>query len=69
MISEGGNQFMWWAHGKGKVIEGVKVKALIIVTGFAKSLKLAWMNKLIMALEAEFDPESEKFKITAYEWK
>ncbi|MFL6497514.1 MAG: hypothetical protein ACJ70U_02290 [Nitrososphaera sp.] len=51
------------------MIEGVKVKALIIVTGFAKSLKLAWMNKLIMALEAEFDPESEKLKITAYVWK
>ncbi|MFL6478803.1 MAG: hypothetical protein ACJ707_08310 [Nitrososphaera sp.] len=51
------------------MIEGVKVKALIIVTGFAKSQKLTWMNKLIMTLEAEFDPESEKFKITAYEWK
>jgi hypothetical protein len=25
------------------------------------------MNNLIMALESEFDPESKKFKITAYE--
>jgi hypothetical protein len=63
------DQFIWWAHGKGKVVEGGKVKGLIIVTGFANSQKLAWMNNLIMALESEFDPESKKFKITAYEWK
>ena len=63
------DQFMWLAHGKGKVVEGGKVKGLIIVTGFANSQKLAWMNNLIMALESEFDPESKKFKITAYEWK
>jgi hypothetical protein len=69
MTAEGGDQFMWWAHGKGKVVEGGKVKGLIIVTGFSNSQKLAWMNNLIMALESEFDPESKKFKITAYEWK
>jgi hypothetical protein len=64
-----GDQFIWWAHGKGKVVEGGKVKGLIIVTGFANSQKLAWMNNLIMALESEFDPEFKKFKISAYEWK
>jgi hypothetical protein len=64
-----GDQFIWWAHGKGKVVEGGKVKGLIIVTGFTNSQKLGWMNNLIMALESEFDPESKKFKITAYEWK
>jgi hypothetical protein len=71
MISEGGrgDQFVWWAHGKGKVVEGGKVRGLIIVTGFTNSQKLSWMNNLIMALESEFDPESKSFKITAYEWK
>jgi hypothetical protein len=69
LMTTEGDQFMWWAHGKGKVVEGGKVKGLIIVTGFANSQKLAWMNNLIMALESEFDPESKKFKITAYEWK
>jgi hypothetical protein len=69
MSNEGGDQFVWWAHGKGKVIEGGKVKGLIIVTGFSNSQKLSWMNNLIMALESEFDPESKSFKITAYEWK
>jgi hypothetical protein len=64
-----GDQFIWWAHGKGKVVEGGKVKGLIIVTGFSNSQKLAWMNNLIMALETEFDPTSQKFKITGYEWK
>jgi hypothetical protein len=64
-----GDQFIWWAHGKGKVVEDGKVKGLIIVTGFANSQKLSWMNNLIIALESEFDPESKKFKITAYEWK
>jgi hypothetical protein len=69
MTAEGGDQFMWWAHGKGKVVEGGKVRGLIIVTGFTNSQKLSWMNNLIMALESEFDPSSQKFKITAYEWK
>jgi hypothetical protein len=69
--AEGGSadQFLWWAHGKGKVVEDGKVRGLIIVTGFTNSQKLSWMNNLIMALESEFDPESKKFKITAYEWK
>ena len=71
MISEGGifDQFVWWAHGKGKMVGGGKIKGLIIVTGFTHSQKLSWMNNLIMALESEFDPESQQFKITAYEWK
>jgi hypothetical protein len=69
LMTTEGDQFMWWAHGEGKVVEGGKVKGLIIVTGFANSQKLAWMNNLIMALESEFDPESKKFKITACEWK
>src|SRR5918995_307697 len=67
MTAEGGNssadQFMWWAHGKGKVVEGGKVRGLIIVTGFTNLQKLSWMNNLIMALESEFDPESKSFKI------
>jgi hypothetical protein len=71
--AEGGNSsadhFVWWAHGKGKVVEDGKVKGLIIVTGFTNSQKLSWMNNLIMALETEFDPTSQKFKITGYEWK
>jgi hypothetical protein len=69
LMTAEGDQFIWWAHGKGKVVEGGKVKGLIIVTGFSNSQKLAWMNNLIMALESEFDPEPKKFKITAYEWK
>jgi hypothetical protein len=63
------NQFMWWAHEKGKVVEGGKVKGLSIVTGFTNSQKLAWMNNLILALESETDLESQKFKTTGYEWK
>jgi hypothetical protein len=69
VMTNEGDQFVWWAHGKGKVVEGGKVKGLIIVTGFTNSQKLSWMNNLIMALESEFDPESKMFKITAYEWK
>ena len=69
MIAEGGDQFIWWAHGKGKVVKGGKVKGLVIVTGFTNSQKLSWMNNLILALESETDFESQKFKITGYEWK
>ena len=69
--SEGGSadQFLWWAHGKGKVVEGGKVKGLSIVTGFTNSQKLSWMNNLILALESEFDPGSQELKTTGYEWK
>jgi hypothetical protein len=67
--AEGGDQFIWWAHEKSKVVEGRRVKGLIIVTGFTISQKLSWMNNLIIALESETDPESQKFKTTAYEWK
>jgi hypothetical protein len=69
MMTTEGVQFTWWAHGKGKVVEGGKVRGLIIVTGFTNSQELAWMNNLILALESEFEPESKKFKITGYEWK
>jgi hypothetical protein len=41
LMTTEGDQFMWWAHGEGKVVEGGKVKGLIIVTGFANSQKLA----------------------------
>ncbi|HEY6756228.1 MAG TPA: hypothetical protein VI037_02440 [Nitrososphaera sp.] len=67
--AEGGDQFIWWAHEKSKVVEGGRVKGLIMVTGFTNSQKLSWMNNLIIALESETDPESQKFKTTAYEWK
>ena len=67
--AEGGDQFIWWAHEKSKVVEGGRAKGLIIVTGFTISQKLSWMNNLIIALESETDPESQKFKTTAYEWK
>ena len=64
-----GEQFFWWAHEKSKVIEGGRVKGLIMVTGFTNSQKLTWMNNLILALESETDFESQKFKNTGYEWK
>jgi hypothetical protein len=62
MTTEGGDQFMWWAHEKGKVVEGGKIKGLSIVTGFTNSQKLGWMNNLIITLESETDLESQKFK-------
>lgn len=69
MTAESGDQFIWWAHEKSKVIEDGKVKGLTIVTGFSNSQKLSWMNNLILVLESEIDPQSQKFKTTGYEWK
>jgi hypothetical protein len=69
MTAEDGDQFMWWAHEKGKVAEGGKIKGLITVTGFTNSPKLSWMNNLIIAIESVSDPSSQKFNGTAYEWK
>jgi hypothetical protein len=68
--TEEGEQFMWWAHEKSKVVEGSgKTKGLVMVSGFTNSQKLSWMNSLIMALESEFDPGAMKFRTTAYEWR
>jgi len=69
LMTDDNNQFIWWAHEKSKMVEGGKFKGLIMVTGFTTSQKLSWMNNLIMALESEYDPASQKFKVIAYEWK
>jgi hypothetical protein len=63
------DQFVWWAHEKTKAVEGGKFKGLTMMTGFINSQKLSWMNNLIIALDLETNPESQKFKATAYEWK
>jgi hypothetical protein len=65
---EGEQQFMWWAHEKGKVAEGGKIKGIVILSGFTNSQKLSWMNSLVMAGESEFDPAVQQFRVTAYEW-
>jgi hypothetical protein len=62
-----GEQFMWWAHEKSKVVEGGRAKGVVIVSGFTRSQKLSWMNKTIIALESEYDPVAQQFKGTAYE--
>lgn len=64
-----GEQFVWWAHEKSRVVEGGKTRGLVMVSGFTNSQKLSWMNKVILALESEFDPASQEFNTTAYEWK
>jgi len=74
LMTTGGNsgasdQFVWWAHEKTKMVEGGKFKGLTMMTGFTNSQKLSWMNNLIIALDLETDPPTQKFKATAYEWK
>lgn len=69
ITTENGDQFMWWAHEKSKVVDGEKIRGLAIVTGFTNSEKLAWMNNLILALEVEGSTLSNEFKAVAYEWK
>jgi len=69
MTAENGDQFMWWAHEKSKVVEGGNIKGLNIMTGFTNSQKLSWMNNLIIALEISSSVFSQNFKATAYEWK
>ena len=68
LLAEEGEQFMWWAHEKGKVTEGGKTKGIVILSGFTNSQKLSWMNRLLMILESEFDPAAQQFRTTAYEW-
>lgn len=67
--AEGGDQFMWWGHEKSKTMEGNNAKGAVLVTGFSNSQKLSWMNNLIIVLESEYHPASQKFKTIGYEWK
>jgi len=64
-----GDQFMWWAYEKSRVGEGGKTRGLVTVTGVTDSQKLAWMNKIVIAIDSEFDPAAQQFRGTAYEWK
>ena len=59
-----GEQFMWWAHEKSRLEDERKIKGRVIVSGFTKSEKLSWMNRLIMMLESEFDPAAQQFRTT-----
>jgi hypothetical protein len=69
MTSDDGDQFMWWAHEKSKVVEVGIIKGLNIMTGFTNSQKLSWMNNLIIALDVAGSVFSQKFNATEYEWK
>ncbi len=64
-----GETFMWWAHEKAKTVDGGKMRGLVMVSGYTNSQKYSWMNNLIMAAESEFDPATQQFKTTGYEWK
>ena len=66
--AEEDEQFMWWAHNKGKVAEGGKIKGIVIMSGFTNSQKLSWMNSLLTAGESEFDPAAQQFRVTSNEW-
>ena len=54
---------------KSKIVEDGKVKGLILVTGFSSSQNLSWMNNLIIVLESEYDPATQKFKNTGHKWE
>ena len=64
-----GETFIWWAHEKSKIVEGGKMKGLAMVTGYTNSKKYSWMNKLILALDTEFDIATQQIEATGYEWK
>ena len=64
-----GDLVMWWAHEKGRVGKDGKIRGLASMSAFTNSQKLSWINDLIMALETEFNPETQQFHTTGYEWK
>jgi hypothetical protein len=68
LMTEHGEEFMWWAHEKSRVLEDGKIRELNIVTGFTKSQNLSWMNSLIIVVELAGSAYSAEFCATAYEW-
>lgn len=68
LTSELGDQFMWWAHEKSKVLEGGEIKGLNVATGFTNSQKLSWMNNLIIVIELSGSVNSDDFSAIGYEY-
>ena len=68
LTSELGDQFMWWAHEKSKVLEGGQIKGLNVATGFTNSQKLSWMNSLIIVIELSGSVNSDDFSAIGYEY-
>ena len=69
VVTAAQDQFFWWAHEKGRVVEGGKVKGIVTVTGYTNSQTLSWMNRLVVVIESETDPASGQYRGTGYEWK
>jgi hypothetical protein len=69
LITQEGDVVMWWAHEKGKLGSDGKIKGLATMSAYTNSQKLSWINNLIIALETEFNPATQQFKSTGYEWK
>jgi len=67
LITEDGEEFMWWGHEKSRVLEDGKIRGLNIVTGFTNSQNLSWMNSLVI-VELAASIRSDEFRATAYEW-
>jgi hypothetical protein len=68
LTTEIGEQFVWWSHEKGKVLQDGKIKGLNRVTGFTNSQNLSWMNTLIIVVELAGSVHSDEFCASAYEW-
>ena len=64
-----GDTYMWWAHEKAKSVDGGKIRGIVTVTGYTNSQKYSWMNSVILVLESEFDPATQKLKTTGYIWE
>jgi hypothetical protein len=69
VTTQDGEQFFWWGHAKSRAGEGWNVRGIVLVTGFTNSQKLAWMNRLILAIETELNQTAQEFAATGFEWK
>jgi hypothetical protein len=65
---EGGDQIFWWADHKTKLEGDGKGKGIAIVSFFTNSQKLLWINRLIVADDAEIDLTNQQLKMIGYEW-
>lgn len=63
-----GEQFFWWAHEKGRLTEGSKIKSVVMVSGVTNSQKLKWMNDLVLLIESESDSAGQEYTGTGYRW-
>ena len=66
--SQDGDALTWKIHFFGRM-EASKGQSFAIIKFWTASQKLAWVNKIVVAMEGTVDAKTMELSTTGYEWK